>query len=73
MTVFRLSRSTLHALRLSRFWFLLRSRSLFWQLLLLFLLIVLVAVMTMGLSMNWLAQYELDNDGDHNNLQKGNA
>jgi signal transduction histidine kinase len=52
---------------------LLRSRSLFWQLLLLFLLVVLVAVITMGISMNWLAQHDLENYGDHNTLQKGNA
>ncbi len=56
--------------RLARF---LWQRSLFWQLLLLFLLVVIVAIITMGLSANWLEQHALKQYSDLNATQQDHA
>ncbi|MEO6891128.1 MAG: ATP-binding protein [Ktedonobacteraceae bacterium] len=47
--------------------------SLFWRILLLFLLVVLVAVTTMGVSAQWLSEHERPSFLTYNNTQRGNA
>lgn len=52
---------------------LVQPRSLFWHLLVMFLLVMIVAVVTMGMSASWLSQHAINDYREQNALQKGNA